>query len=295
MGCSYTRSSNVASSAHRLHAGKPASTGKPQAPRTPGSLQQQWDLARASANNARHVKLEHMCTQCFGRMLSVRAQCRFCSASMAQALTIVVPGQWPPIGATKSMLSRYEPNLAAATSKEPAQAQVPEVQMHDAQDSPQAKERPLQLLIAAQLRQEIVRLEKHILDLPQEGYGSLRDTLEDNLSATRTELLARQPSGQALDQAVARHKQAAKTLQIAEQSLSKEKESLHLAEVAYEQTKQAEETAAREVIKQRSAISEFEAVSAVPRPMPSNTIVGLYRVNWVHFWETFGGTPTPPF
>ena len=53
-------------------------------------------------------ELEHMCARCFGRSLSARSTCRFCSANMADVL-IVVPGQWPPIGATKGMLPKYEP------------------------------------------------------------------------------------------------------------------------------------------------------------------------------------------
>ena len=108
--------------------------------------------------------------------------------------------------------------------------------------------------------------------------GWLWTSLEDNLAQTRTELLARKPKGQAMDQAVAKHKQAQKTLQLAEQNREKAKESLRLAEVAYEQTKLTEEAAAQEVHKQRTAISAFEATSIPLRMMASETRVGLCQI-----------------
>ena len=48
---------------------------------TRNPLQQQSELARASATNPRHVKLKHMCAQCHGQILSVRSHCRFSGAA----------------------------------------------------------------------------------------------------------------------------------------------------------------------------------------------------------------------
>ena len=155
----------------------------------------------------------------------------------------------------------------------PAPVDVPMID-----ENPPIRERPLQSLTAQQLRQAISRLERHILDLPQDSYGPLRAALEDNLAQTRAELLARKPEGQALEQAVAKHKQAQKVLQLAEQNRDRARESLRLAEDAYQQTKLAEESAAQEVHKQRLAISEFETARPPIRAVPSETLDGLYQI-----------------
>ena len=138
-------------------------------------------------------------------------------------------------------------------------------------------ERPLQQLSVSQLRMEITRLERHILDLPQEGYVALRDALETSLHATKTELMARKPEGQALDQAVARHKQAVKARQLAQTRLEQALGGVRLATEAVESTKMAEKVAAQEVTKQRSAISEYDHPIAGPT-VPTSTVVGLYRI-----------------
>ena len=220
---------------------------------------------------------------------------------MADAVTIV-PGQWPPLGATKTMLSRFESGLLPATPLEPTTAQAEDTPMAEEMESPPMRERPLQGLSAQQLRQEIARLERHILDLPQDGYGPLRDALEDNLAQTRAELLARKPEGQALDQAVAKHKHAQRALQLATQNRDQARESLRLAEAAFQQTKLTEEAAAQEVQKQRSAISDYEALAPPLRSVPSEKLVGLYQilqqagVQDRHLQEvaTLFGTSLPP-
>ena len=293
-GCSCSRSArSVAAPASPL--------AKQKMPKTLASLQQQWDLAKASAHNPKHVKLEHMCIHCFGRSLSAKGTCRSCSASMADAVTIV-PGQWPPIGATKTMLSRLESGLLPATPLEPTTAQAEDTPMAEEMESPPMRECPLQGLSAQQLRQEIARLERHILDLAQDGYGPLRDALEDNLAQTRAELLARKPEGQALDQAVAKHKHAQRALQLATQKRDQARESLRLAEAAFQQTKLTEEAAAQEVQKQRSTISDYEALAPPLRPVSSEKLVGLYqilqqaRVQDRHLQEvaTLSGAPPQP-
>ena len=105
-----------------------------------------------------------------------------------------------------------------------------------------AQEPPLQQLGLQQPRQQIVRLERHILEFRQDGYARpLCDSLEESLAAT-AELVARKPESQALDQGIARHKQASKARQVAEQNLAKTQESFRLGTAAFEQTKIADDT-----------------------------------------------------
>ena len=246
------------------------------------TLQQQWQLAKACAMNPKHIKMEYVCSQCFGRSLTGRSSCRFCLAGMSNAMTVTL-GQWPPIGAPRAMLAQYDATGQEQSMRDPLPPELngqgsAEVDMTDAPQPSPNQERPLQQLGLQQLRQQITRLERHILELPQEGYGHLRDSLEDSLAATRAELMARKPEGQALDQAIAKHKQATKAKQIAEQNLEQAKESLRLATTAYEQTKLAEEAAAQEVQKQRSAISDFEPTQPPATMLPAPTMVGLYQI-----------------
>ena len=213
------------------------------------SLQQQWDSARASATDTRHVKLEHMCTQCFGRTLSARPTYRFCEAPMKEALTIV-PGQWPPIGATKGMISKYEPQLAATTAKDPVQPTAPDVPMHDGQircHAPQGTSPPASDCGATQTG-DLPPRETHLglasgwlWQSPRHPRGQPRcPTCRTSSPKTRR---AGTRSGRGPAQAGCQSPAACRT---------------ELVEEAHEQTKQAEESAAQEVVKQRSAISEFE-------------------------------------
>ena len=200
---------------------------------------------------------------------------------MATALTIV-PGQWPPLGATRAMIAQYEVSPQESGAREGSIQDAPgkmqtDVPMNDAAPG-HVQERPLQQLSLQHLRQQITRLERHILELPQEGYGALRDSLEESLAATRAEVVARKPEGQALDQAIARHKQAAKAKQVAEQNLAKARETLRIATEAYDQTCAAEDAAAQEVQKQRSAISDFDPPAPSPALLPTPTMVGLYQI-----------------
>ena len=203
---------------------------------------------------------------------------------MADAPT-VVPGQWPPIGATKSMVSKYEPPAKGTPVKEQ------DTVMTEPHFYATIGERPLQQLSVSQLRTEISRLERHILELPQGGYAPLRDALETSLA----EFLARKPEGQALDQAVARHKQAIKTRQLAQANLDQAQGSVRLATSALEQTKIAENLAAQEVQKQSAAISDFEYLRSGPA-IPTNTVLGQAQLAEVHLQAVAGllGTRLPP-
>ena len=173
------------------HPGHPP--GKQKMAKQPANLQQQWDLANASAHN--NVKLhcqeperqEHV-----SRLLRIYdRRFRHCANSSHQdyALSFRV---WPsPCSTTRvNNGTRRGHHHGGRPGQHPP------------------RERPLPGLSAQQLRQEIARLERHILDFSQDAYGPLCDALEDDLAQNGSELLARKPEGQSLDQAVAKHKQA---------------------------------------------------------------------------------------
>ena len=81
-------------------------------------------------------------------------------------------------------------------------------------------------------------------------------------------------SGQDVKEEHMRHKQAVKARQLAQTRLEQALESVRLATEAVESTKMAEEVAAQEVTKQRSAISEHDHPLAGPT-VPTSTVMGL--------------------
>ena len=165
----------------------------------------------------------------------------------------VVPGQWPPIGATTSIITQYEgpastgdgPDgpAAATTAQDVPMPQVPP----PAVTAPTAADSALHNLTTTQLRQEISRMDKHLQELPSEVFSSLRLSIEQSLQQAREELVSRRPEGQLLDQAIARHKQSLKARQLAETRQKQALEDLRLAETSLEQAAAAEESAQLEV------------------------------------------------
>ena len=109
---------------------------------------------------------------------------------------------------------------------------------------------PQQQLSLQQLRQQIARLERHIFELPQEGFGQLRDSPYDSLAAT-----------------------------IQNQNLKQTKESLRLATTAYEQTKIADDATAQEVQKNNALPSRTSSpLEPTATLLPAPTMVGLYQI-----------------
>ena len=120
------------------------------------------------------------------------------------------------------------------------------------------KERPLQHLNLVQLKVEKQKLEKYILDLPTEGFGALREQLERSLLTVVSEIQLRKSDGQSLDQAQAKHRNAAKAKQLAEQQLQRAQDTLKLAQDALHQATEAEMRAAAELTKVRNQIATEE-------------------------------------
>ena len=121
----------------------------------------------------------------------------------------VVPGQWPPIRATTSLVTQYEPTTPAGDGGEraPQLAPCPDITMATGSPATTATNSALHSLTTTQLRQEISRMERHLQELPGEVFSSLRVSIEQSLQQAKDELVARRPEGQLLDQAIARHKQ----------------------------------------------------------------------------------------
>ena len=144
-----------------------------------------------------------------------------------------------------------------------------------------APDRPLINVSITNLKAEIGRLEKHLLDMPAEGFQSLRDQAEISLMAAKRELQARKPEGATLDQAIAHQRQASKARTLAEAHVQDMKDGLSRAEVALQQAVEAETQATQEVQRVRSLISKHEPGSEVrmsaPPTVPSNVLVGLYQ------------------
>ena len=194
----------------------------------------------------------------------------------------VVPGQWPPIGATTSVITQYE---GPASPGEGAAGPVPATTTQDvpmppvpppSTNVPLAPDSGLHNLTTTQLRQEISRMDKHLQDLPSEVFSSLRLSIEQNLQQAREELVSRRPEGQLLDQAIAKHKQSLRARQLAETRQKQALEDLRLAETSLEQATLAEESAQLEVARLRQQISDAEAVPAVNPGLPASTLTALF-------------------
>ena len=179
-------------------------------------LQDRWHQAKQSSQNPKHVKIEKFCSQCLLRTLGGSSTCRGCRGDLTSGMKIL-PGQWPPLNCPDHLLQRFEHQGASPAPAAANAGTAGDVQMMggDSADT----DRPMQHLPLSQLRQEKLKLEKHILELPNDGFANLREQLELTLSATIREIDQRKPAGQSLDQALSRHKAAAKAKAAAEEHL----------------------------------------------------------------------------
>ena len=154
---------------------------------TPQLLQERWNKARTSALDPSHRRVERLCKHCFSKTLSKTGPCRGCNHPMTNCLQIH-PGQWP---------QPMEVESAAPTT-----------------------ERPLEHLSVPQIKAEIARLERHLLDLAADAFHGLRDSLEQNLALCRNELKGKQSPGQTLDQATSKLRIAQKARQAAQEQVT---------------------------------------------------------------------------
>ena len=92
------------------------------------TLQQQWDRAKASPTNPRHVKSEHMCVHCLGRNLSAKSTCRTCSTSTVSPLCLGIgPRLRPPSPWSPGSRPRKSPKLLQPAKVVPQDAPMAEV------------------------------------------------------------------------------------------------------------------------------------------------------------------------
>ena len=146
------------------------------------TLTQRWLAAKHSSMDPRHVEIEVMCTSCFTRSLTAKPTCRSCSHSMQNCYRIV-PGQWPPIGATTTVVAQYEGSASSAPAVEAPLQTAPAQDISMAPSPPSAipVDAALAQLSTTQLRQEIARVERHLQDLPSDVFSALRSSIEQSL------------------------------------------------------------------------------------------------------------------
>ena len=236
-------------------------------------LKDRWSQAKQSALSPRHVKIEKFCSTCLLRTLGGNTTCRGCHGDLASGMKIL-PGQWPPLNCPSHLLQRFEGETPAPTNAPPETGDIP-MQGGDHGCS----ERPMQHLPLSQLRQEKLKLEKHILELPVEGFSNLRDQLEITLAMTVKEIKQRKPAGQSLDQALSRHKAAVRARSAVEEHLKQAEEAVTRAQQALQTAKEAELQMAQEVSKVRNSIAEDEGCELIKGPtIPSNIVAGIYQI-----------------
>ena len=265
---------------------------------SPEILRERWQTAKQSAQDPKHVKIERMCPVCLTRTLGNKSICRGCHRDMTNCMR-VLPGQWPPLNCPAHLLAQYE-QPTAVSGQPPSKPVVVDAPMGGTDVSP--PERPMQSLSLAQLKAEKMKLERHILELPNEGFTALREQLEESLGATTREIQCRKPAGQTLDQALARHKTAVRAKAAAEEHLAQAEASLIRAKAALQQAADHETYAAQEVTRVKAAITEEDSTdngkTLVP-PDVMNTVyhmlqqAGLQASQLVAVARTLG-SPLPP-
>eukprot|EP00971_Amphidinium_carterae_P155410 3082167-Amphidinium_carterae.1 len=66
-----------------------------------------WQKAKNKVHRRGRKYTEQMCRNCLSVNWESKSQCRSCNCSLADAMR-VVPGQWPPEGATLEILRAYD-------------------------------------------------------------------------------------------------------------------------------------------------------------------------------------------
>ena len=239
-------------------------------------LQDRWHQAKQSSQNPKHVKIEKFCCQCLLRTLGGSSTCRGCRGDLTSGMKIL-PGQWPPLNCPDHLLQRFEPTGSAPVSAAVTVGTTGDVQMMGG-DSPDT-DRPLQHLPLAQLRQEKLKLEKHILELPNDGFSNLREQLELTLSATVREINQRKPAGQSLDQALSRHKAAVKAKAAAEEHLHQAEAAVARAQQALQNARDTEAQTAQDVSRVRASIADEDGCELIRTPqVPAPVISGVFQI-----------------
>ena len=214
-----------------------------------------------------------MCTHCLLRTINSKPACRGCQRSLGDCARIL-PGQWPPLGCPSSLLKKFgaAPQALSEEAGPPQSGPAPAPDKTEAMEveTNPGQDRPLLHLPVTQLKSEIARLERHLLDMPVDGFQALRDATEQSLTAVKAELQARKPEGASLDKAIARQRQAAKARQLAEDQVQESQAALDRAHKALHLAHEGEQAANQEVQKMRTLIAEAETTPELKPPqLPS--------------------------
>ena len=266
--CGWWRTRGACQWCPRPHREQPRATNQPlqSAPITKTLLQDRWNQAKESANNPAHTKAEHMCSHCHTRHLRKQEHCRSCKSSLVAAYT-VLPQTWPPLGAPAAVVQLYEPAALPGlmTREEPKTTSAP---MDE--DEPMGA---LATLTTPQLKAEIAKLEKFLLDLDaSDGFATLREHTEASLTQCRNLLASKRMPGQQLDQSLAKLKACSQAKELAAKHVEALRLDLHNAELALEQAEQAETVAQKEVQRIRAQVSDQEGPGSHPgRPHGSHS------------------------
>ena len=225
-----------------------------------------------------------MCTFCLLRTVNSKPTCRGCQRTLSECARIL-PGQWPPLGCPSSLLKKFGESPVVQTEETAAPLTAPPPPLEKSEgmevETGPGQERPLLQLPVTQLKAEIARLERHLLDMPVDGFQTLRDATEQSLMAAKAELQARKPEGASLDKAIARQRQAAKARLLAEEQVQDCHAALDRAHKALQQAQEGEQAANQEVHKMRALIADAETTPELKTPhfppMGQQTLHALCR------------------
>ena len=199
-----------------------ASSNRPPAPSKPTppatrlptgeDMAHRWQMAKTSASNPNHVRIEKICSACHSRSFASKTSCRICGSSLEGAYTLL-PKQWPPLGVPPQVLALYDKasSHSSGPATEPPQPSVPPVTVASAAPSgpPTAQTGSLSGLTTSQLKAETAKLDKMLSDTLVAPEGSaIHQAVSQKLADIKTELSSRRPQGQQLDQALARERAA---------------------------------------------------------------------------------------
>ena len=242
----------------------PARTTPPVSLPVPESqLRERWQQAQAASTNPRHTKLERLCGLCHTRNMGAKPTCRGCRQPLNSFYTIV-PCQWPPLGAPKSVLARFDSPLPAAGKDSTG-------------DSEMAVEPcPLDQLNESQLRKESTKVEKLLAETDTTHVQApIRRQMETSLAAIKDALAGRRQPGQQLDAALAKHKRCIKACDLATEHLHACEQNLLQAREQLTQAQAAVQEAEEEVARVRTLV----ATDARPEPplnLPQDVLQAIH-------------------
>ena len=82
-------------------------------------LGHRWQMAKTSASNPKHVRIEKNCDVCHCRSFANKTSCRSCGASLDAVYTLL-PNQWPPLGVPPQVLNLYDSASKPSSHEQPA-------------------------------------------------------------------------------------------------------------------------------------------------------------------------------